>query len=101
MVKIIEKINVVLLCQKFYISFEISLGILPETGEVAREVFLGKGALKICSKFAGEHPCQGAMSIIAFWHGCSHVNLLHIFRTPFPKNNSEELLQILSLTKLL
>ena len=82
--------------KKFHISFEISLGILPETGEVALEVFLGKGALKICSKFAGEHPCQGAMSIIAFWHGCSHVNLLHIFRTPFPKNTCGRLPQTIS-----
>ena len=24
------------------------------------EVFLGKGVLKICSKFTGEHPCQSA-----------------------------------------
>ena len=31
------------------------------------EVSLGKGVLKICSKFTGQHP----------------VNLLHIFRTPF------------------
>ena len=22
------------------------------------EVFLGKGVLKICSKFTGEHPCR-------------------------------------------
>ena len=28
----------------------------------------------------------------ALWHGCSPVNLLHIFRTPFPKNNYELLL---------
>ena len=27
------------------------------------EVFLGKGALKICSKFRGEHQCQRAISI--------------------------------------
>ena len=27
------------------------------------EVFLGKGALKICSKFAGEHPCLSVISI--------------------------------------
>ena len=27
-----------------------------------------------------------------FRHGCSHVNLLHIFRTPFAKNTSEGLL---------
>ena len=24
------------------------------------EVFLGKGVLKICSKFTGEHPCRSA-----------------------------------------
>ena len=29
---------------------------------------------------------------IALWHGCVTVNLLHIFRTPFPKNTSEGLL---------
>ena len=27
----------------------------------------------------------------ALRHGCSHVSLLHIFRTPFPKNTSEGL----------
>ena len=27
------------------------------------DVFLGKGLLKICSKFIGEHPCRGAISI--------------------------------------
>ena len=26
------------------------------------EVFLGKGVLKICSKFTGEHPCRSAIS---------------------------------------
>ena len=26
------------------------------------EVFLGKGALKICSKFTGEHPCRSLIS---------------------------------------
>ena len=60
------------------------------------EVFLGKGVLKICTKFAGEHPCLGAISIkllcnfteITPWHGCSPANLLHVFRTSFPKNPS-------------
>ena len=28
---------------------------------------------------------------IALWHGCSSVNLLHIFRTPFLKNTSGQL----------
>ena len=64
------------------------------------EVFLGKGVLKTCSKFTGEHPCRSVISIklqsnfieIALRHGCSPVNFLHIFRTPFPKNTSGGLL---------
>ena len=58
------------------------------------EVFLRKGVLEICSKFTGEHPCRGGISItlngnfieITLRHGCSPVNLQHIFRTPFPRN---------------
>ena len=57
-------------------------------------VFLGKGLLKICRKFTGEYPCRSVMSIkllcnfieIVLQHGCSPVDLLHIFRTPFCKN---------------
>ena len=64
------------------------------------EVFLRKGVLKICSKFTGEHPCRIVISIIllcnfieiAIQHGCSPVDLLHIFGTPFPKNTSGRLL---------
>ena len=64
------------------------------------EVFLGKGVLKICSKFTEEHSCRSAISMkmqssfieIALRHGCSSVNLLHIFKTPFPKNTSGWLL---------
>ena len=64
------------------------------------EVFLGKDVQKSCSKFTGGHPCRYVNSIklhskyieIEHWHGCSHVNLLHIFRTPFPKNTSGGLL---------
>ena len=64
------------------------------------EVFLGKGVRKICRKFTGEHPCRSAISIrllcsfieIALRHGCSPANLLHILRTPFLKNTSEQLL---------
>ena len=55
------------------------------------EVFLGKGFLKIHSKFTGENPWRSVISIklqsnfieIALWHECSPVNLLHIFRTLF------------------
>ena len=60
------------------------------------EVFLGKGVQKICSKFAGEHPWRSAISSIfikiALRHGRSPVNLMHIFRTPFPKSTSVRLL---------
>ena len=63
-------------------------------------MFVRKGVLQICSKFTGEHPYQSVISIellssfieIALWHGCSRVNLLHIFRTPFLKNTSGWLL---------
>ena len=66
------------------------------------EVFLRKGVLKICSKFTGEHLCRSVISVkllsnfieIAFWHRCSPVNLLRIFRTPFPTNTSEWLVLI-------
>ena len=55
---------------------------------------IGKGIMKIYSKFAGEHPCQSVISIkfhcnfieITLRHGCSPVNLLYIFRTLFPEN---------------
>ena len=57
------------------------------------EVFLLKGVLKICSKFTGEHPCRSIIEI-TLPHGCSPVNLLHIFRKPFTKNTSERLLLI-------
>ena len=58
------------------------------------KVFLGKDVLKICSKFTGEHPWRSVISIklqsnfieIALRHGYYPVNLLHIFRTHFPKN---------------
>ena len=38
------------------------------------EVFLGKGVLKVCSKFTGDHP-----------YGCSPVTLLHILEQLFPR----------------
>ena len=63
------------------------------------EVFLGKVILKICSKFTGEHPCRSDFNRsnfieITFRDGCSPVNLLHIFRTPFPRDTSGWLLLI-------
>ena len=61
-------------------------------------MFLGKDVLKICSIFTGEHSCGSVISMklhsnfieITLLHGCSLVNMLHIFRTPFPKNTSEQ-----------
>ena len=35
---------------------------------------------------------ENMQKILALWHACSPVNLLHIFRTPFAKNTSERLL---------
>ena len=63
-------------------------------------VFLAKCVLKIWIKFTGEYPCWDAISIkllcnfieIALQHGCSPVNLLHIFRAPFYKNTYGRLL---------
>ena len=64
------------------------------------EVFLGKRFLKICSKFTRAHPYRSAISIkllcnfieITLQHGYSPVKLLHIFRSPFPRNISGGLL---------
>ena len=32
------------------------------------DVFLGKGVLKICSRFTGEHPCRSVISIKLLWN---------------------------------
>ena len=61
---------------------------------------LSNGVLKICREhIAGEHPCRSVIAIkllcnfieITLRHGCSFINLLHIFRRPFLKNTSERL----------
>ena len=63
------------------------------------EMFFRKVVLKICSKFTREQPsrsviCNCNFIEIALQHGCSPVDLLHIFRTPFLKNTSGRLLLI-------
>ena len=71
------------------------------------EVFLGKGVLKIRSKFIGETPmlkcdfnkvaatlfkyCGLNFIQITLQDGCSPVNLLHMFRTSFLQNTSRRL----------
>ena len=37
--------------------------LIQGTRSSPSEVFLGKGVLKICSKFTGEHSCRSAISI--------------------------------------
>ena len=79
------------------------------------EVFLGKGVLKICSKFTGEHSCRGAISIklqsmprcdfnkvakLLYWTRTSALVLSckfakHLFKTPFLENLSGWLLLLL------
>ena len=63
-------------------------------------MFLVTGVLKICSKFTKKHSSRSVISIklqsnfieITHRHGCSLVNLCHIFRKPFSKNTSGWLL---------
>ena len=77
---------------------------IPKIRSSHLEVFLRTGVLKICSTFTGEHPCRSAISIklhsnfikIVLRHGCFPVDLLYIFRTPFLKNTSGQLLMNLS-----
>ena len=75
----------------FCFDNKIPTRMKPKCRSSRPEVFLGKGVLKIRSKYTGEQPCRSAISIkllcnfieITLWHGCSPVNLLHIFRAPF------------------
>ena len=56
------------------------------------EVFLWKDLLKICGIFTGEHPYRNVNyhTKIALRHGCSPVNLMDIFKTPFLKTPLED-----------
>ena len=54
---------------------------------------LSKSFSENMQKFTGEHPythakVQSNFIEIALLHGCSPVNLLHIFTTTFPKNTN-------------
>ena len=52
----------ILLCFTAFGSLEI-LHLTYFSRSSPSEVLLGKGVLKICSKFTGEQPCQSAVSI--------------------------------------
>ena len=60
-----------------------------------------KGVLKLWSKFTGEHPLQTNFTEITLRHGCSLVNLRHIFGPPFPKNTPGGLLLVILYSVLL
>ena len=59
-------------------------------------MFLGKGALRICSKFTGEHPCRSVVSVKLQSISIMLQNLLNIFRIPFLKNTSSWLLLLIT-----
>ena len=90
--KIVTRNQIYILPMSYYSNTFYLLSSSPE-------LFSWKGVLKICSKFT-EHPCRSVISKkllcnfieITLQHGCSSVNLLHIFRKPFYKNNSGGLL---------
>ena len=79
----------------------------PYSLDAFHECSYKKYVLRICSKFTGENPCLSVISIklqsnfieIALRRGFSSVNLLHIFRTPFPQKTSGGLLLILAYFK--
>ena len=78
----------------FSVNVEVEVSgssyLMPLVRGSPLDVFLGKGVLKICSKFTGERPYRRVMLCnfieITFWHGCSPVNLQHIFRTSSLEN---------------
>ena len=58
------------------------------------EVFLGKGVLKICSKFTREHPCRSAISKAAlqlYWNRASawvfYRKFAAYFQNTFPQEH--------------
>ena len=95
------RINFYFMQFKIYVLYPLTHFILLVSFRSSPpEVILVKGVLKICSKLTGEHPYRSAISIklqsnfieTSLRHGCSPVNLLHLFRIIFPKNTSEGLL---------
>ena len=67
-VKYIWLYTTVILCDVFLIRNKVSI-VSPWMAQLQSfrsshpELFLGKGVLKICSKFTGEHSCRYAISI--------------------------------------
>ena len=63
-------------------------------------MFLGKMFLKYAANLQENTHAEVTILIkfqnnlveVALWHGCCRVSLLYIFRTPFPKSTSRQLL---------
>ena len=72
-------VTFIVLCITFF-AFNILFSLLIFINRSRNpEVFLEKDVLKICCKFAGEHPCRNFIEITVR-HVCSPVNFLLIFR---------------------
>ena len=52
------------------------------------EVFLGKGVLKICSKFTGEHPCLSVVISIKLQSNFVEITLRHFSHSHFHTNHT-------------
>ena len=60
----------------FMIYWCLSSKVLTEAA--VQEKVLGKGVLKICSKFTGEHPCRSVISIKLQSNFCTQTTLLDL-----------------------
>ena len=76
-----------LLLSDSFVNEDLVCFVIKRQKQPSNGVVLYKGVLKLCSKFTGELPCRSVIEI-TLRHGCSPVNLLHIFRIPLPKNTS-------------
>ena len=77
-----RKHNVISVIAFFTNSDDECSSIVDSNRSSLLEVFIGKDFLKTYSKFAGEHPCRSVIEMTWVFF----VSLLHIFKTPFPKN---------------
>ena len=77
-----------------WIIFGLMTNLLCIFKKIPPQVLLGKGVLKYAATLQkNSHDKVWFQNIeITLQHGCSPVNLLHIFRTHFPKNTSQGLL---------
>ena len=87
------------LCLQFFFYYIENLWMLSVNFRSSRsELFLGKGVLKICSQFTGEHRCRSASS--HFEVGVTLTVIVNILRTPFPISTSGWLLPKFAITPL-